>query len=137
SLRKALKPLHNMIDAVKRTNAENLTEQLPPMQLQELNQLAEAYNNMLSRLDKAFDSERSSNERMRQFIADASHELRTPITSIHGFIEVLQRGAMNHPKQLEMSLIAMEQESTRMKSLVESLLQLAKLDNHQYESSEL
>jgi len=137
SLRKALKPLHNMIDAVERTNVENLTEQLPPMQLQELNQLTEAYNNMLIRLDIAFESERSSNERMRQFIADASHELRTPITSIHGFLEVLQRGAMNHPKQLEMSLKAMEQESTRMKSLVESLLQLAKLDNHAFESSEL
>lgn len=131
SLRKALRPLHNMIAAVERTNAENLTEQLPVMSQQELNQLADAYNNMLARLEIAFESERMSSERMRQFIADASHELRTPITSIYGFIEVLQRGAMNNPKQLELSLKAMAQESTRMKSLVESLLQLAKLD-HSY-----
>lgn len=134
SLRKALQPLHDMIETVERTNAENLTEQLPQMQQQELRQLADAYNNMLSRLETSFDSERSTNERMRQFIADASHELRTPITSIHGFIEVLQRGAMLQPKQLERSLKAMEQESTRMKTLVESLLQLVKLDHIHKES---
>ncbi|MFC6331496.1 sensor histidine kinase [Paenibacillus septentrionalis] len=129
SLRKTLRPLHSMIQAVERTNAENLTEQLPAMQQQELKQLAEAYNNMLSRLESSFESERLTNERMRQFIADASHELRTPITSIHGFIEVLQRGAMNQPMQLERSLKAMEQESKRMKSLVEGLLELVKQDH--------
>jgi len=134
SLRKALQPLNEMIQTVERTNAENLTEQLPTMQQQELRQLADAYNNMLSRLETAFDSERLTNERMRQFIADASHELRTPITSIHGFIEVLQRGAMLQPKQLELSLKAMEQESTRMKTLVESLLQLVKLEHIHQES---
>lgn len=133
SLRKALMPLHQMIAAVEQTNAENLTEQLPAMQQQELDQLAAAYNDMLARLETAFESERMTSERMRQFIADASHELRTPITSIHGFIEVLQRGAMKQPKQLELSLKAMEQESTRMKTLVESLLQLAKLDQPDHE----
>src|SRR5690606_26853354 len=134
SLRKALRPLNDMIRTVERTNVKNLTEQLPMMPQQELRQLAAAYNDMLARLEDSFDSERLMNERMRQFIADASHELRTPITSIHGCIEVLQRGAMHHPKQLELSLKAMEQESTRMKALVESLLQLAKLD-HTYQSS--
>jgi len=134
SLRKALRPLNDMIQTVERTNAENLTEQLPRMQQQELQQLADAYNNMLARLETSFDSERLTSERMRQFIADASHELRTPITSIHGFIEVLQRGAMLQPKQLELSLKAMEQESTRMKTLVENLLQLAKLDHIDNES---
>lgn len=129
SLRKTLHPLTNVIDVVERTNAGNLSEKLPVNQKQfEIDQLSFAYNNMLKRIDDAFELERQSNERMRQFIADASHELRTPITSIFGFIEVLQRGAMNNKTHLESSLNTMGQESKRMIMLVENLLQLAKLD---------
>ncbi|HIW32107.1 MAG TPA: HAMP domain-containing histidine kinase [Candidatus Paenibacillus intestinavium] len=129
SLRKTLHPLTNVIDVVERTNAGNLSEKLPVNQKQyEIDQLSLAYNNMLERIDHAFELERQSNERMRQFIADASHELRTPITSIFGFIEVLQRGAMNNKTHLESSLKTMGQESKRMAMLVENLLQLAKLD---------
>lgn len=129
SLRKALKPLTSFVKTVERTNAENLTEQLPIDHKQyEIDQLASAYNNMLLRIENSFDTERKNNDRMRQFIADASHELRTPITSISGFIEVLQRGAMNNKTHLTSSLKAMEQESRRMTKLVESLLQLVKLD---------
>lgn len=129
SLRKALHPLTNMVKSVERTNAENLTEQLPiPHKQYEVAQLAHAYNNMLTRIEHSFEYEKQQNERMRQFIADASHELRTPITSISGFIEVLQRGAMNNKNHLTSSLKAMEQESKRMTKLVENLLQLAKLD---------
>lgn len=129
SLRKTLNPLTNVIDVVERTNAGNLSEKLPVNQQQyEIDQLSFAYNNMLERIDHAFELERQSNKRMKQFIADASHELRTPITSIYGFIEVLQRGAKNNKSHLESSLKTMEQESKRMTMLVENLLQLAKLD---------
>lgn len=129
SLRKALSPLSNVIRVVERTNAENLSDKLPVTRKQyEIDRLSHAYNNMLDRIDRSFELERQTNERMRQFIADASHELRTPITSISGFIEVLQRGALNNKEHLVTSLKTMAQESKRMTMLVESLLQLAKLD---------
>ncbi|PEL11985.1 cell wall metabolism sensor histidine kinase WalK [Bacillus sp. AFS017336] len=129
SLRRTLVPLNNMVTAVERTNAGNLTEHFPVNQGQEeIDRLAESFNNMLKRLETSFKSEREAKEQMRRFIADASHELRTPLTSIHGFLEVLLRGAANKPEQLNAALNSMLGESTRIKKLIEDLLLLAKLD---------
>lgn len=129
ALRRTLVPLNNMVTAVERTNVGNLTEYFPVNQGQEeIDRLAESFNNMLKRLETSFKSEREAKEQMRRFIADASHELRTPLTSIHGFLEVLLRGAANKPEQLNAALNSMLGESTRIKKLVEDLLLLAKLD---------
>ncbi|WP_054958637.1 HAMP domain-containing sensor histidine kinase [Paenibacillus dakarensis] len=128
-LRRTLQPLNQMVEAVKRTDAGNLTCHFPVNQgQQEIDRLAESFNGMLERLDHSFQAERESKEQMRRFIADASHELRTPLTSIHGFLEVLLRGAANQPEQLEAALRSMHGESNRMKKLIEDLLLLAKLD---------
>lgn len=128
-LRKTLNPLSRMVNAVGQTNAGNLTERLPSNQgQQEIDRLADAYNDMLERLDISFEAERMTTERMRRFIADASHELRTPLTSIQGFLEVLLRGAAANPEQLLRSLNSMQLESKRINKLVADLLALAKLD---------
>jgi two-component system OmpR family sensor kinase len=129
ALRRTLVPLNKIVTAVERTNAGNLTEHFPVNQGQEeIDRLAESFNNMLKRLETSFKSEREAKEQMRRFIADASHELRTPLTSIHGFLEVLLRGAADKPEQLYAALNSMLGESTRIKKLVEDLLLLAKLD---------
>ncbi|MFB9327344.1 ATP-binding protein [Paenibacillus aurantiacus] len=128
-LRRTLVPLSTIVAAVEKTDAGNLTERLPDHQGQEeIDRLSVSFNGMLSRLDNAFEAERTAKERMRQFIADASHELRTPLTSIHGFLEVLLRGTVTRPEQLRSALGSMHTESKRINKLVEDLLLLAKLD---------
>jgi len=128
-LRKTLIPLSKMVNTVKKTNAGNLAERLPVNQGQEeIDRLAESFNDMLARLEKSFEYERETKEQMRRFIADASHELRTPLTSISGFLEVLLRGAANKPEQLYQALNSMQGESKRIIKLVEDLLLLTKLD---------
>ncbi len=128
-LRRTLKPLSNVVAAAQRTDAGNLTERMPDRQGQvEIDQLSDAFNGMLGRLDRSFEVERKTTERMRQFVADASHELRTPLTSIHGFLEVLLRGAAANPEQLQKALTSMHSETTRINKLVEDLLAIAKLD---------
>ena len=65
---------------------------------------------------------------MRQFVADASHELRTPLAAIRGYAELTRRGNYDLPSDVVHSLGRVESEATRMTSLVEDLLLLARLD---------
>ncbi|WP_353462236.1 ATP-binding protein [Mammaliicoccus sciuri] len=70
-------------------------------------------------------------EHMRKdFVANVSHELRTPITSIKGFAETLLDGAKNNPESLDMFLNIMLDESNRIQSLVQDLLELSKIEQN-------
>jgi two-component system OmpR family sensor kinase len=91
-------------------------------------QLGLALNTMLGELEAAFNERDATEQRLRQFLADASHELRTPLTSIHGFAELFALGADHPDLDLPVILRRIEQESARMKVLVDDLLLLARLD---------
>jgi two-component system, OmpR family, sensor kinase len=82
--------------------------------------LARAFNVML-------DEQQASEQRLRQFVADASHELRTPVTAIGGFADLWRQGALE-PEQINEVMRRIGQESGRMRRLVEDLMQLARLD---------
>ena len=83
---------------------------------------------MLGRIEEAFDERTESEARLRQFIADASHELRTPVTTIRGYAELYRRGALRQRRELDEAMRRTEQEAVRMGTLVEDLLHLARLD---------
>ena len=128
-LKKTLVPLFNMVATAEQIDAGNLARRFPTRQgQQEIDRLSESFNGMLERLEASFKAERETKEQMRRFIADASHGLRTPLTSIHGFLEVLLRGAASQPDQLHKALKSMHSESERLNKLVHDLLLLAKLD---------
>jgi two-component system, OmpR family, sensor kinase len=95
----------------------------------EISKLAVAFNQMAAGIDQAFEVRRHSEEEMRHFVADASHELRTPLTSIAGYIDVLGRRDVVDPQTLQVSLAAMQQESTRMTRLVNDLLTLTRFES--------
>lgn len=94
----------------------------------EVGRLGASLNEMLAQIDGAFTEQRASEDRLRQFLADASHELRTPITSIRGYSELFRRGASARPADLASSMRRIEDEATRMGVLVDDLLLLARLD---------
>jgi two-component system, OmpR family, sensor kinase len=105
----------------------------------EVGRLGLALNRMLDDLEAAFRQREASEARLRQFLADASHELRTPLTAIRGFAELIRlqegetgdAGATRPPGgALDRATMVrrIEEESIRMRHLVDDLLLLARLD---------
>lgn len=94
----------------------------------EIAQLAVAFNQMLDQIETAFAALRQSETRTRRFVADASHELRSPLTTLGGSLDVLMMQAKNNPAQAEKLMTTMRREVDRMSRLVVDLLQLARLD---------
>ncbi len=94
----------------------------------EVGRLGASLNTMLGYIEGAFNRQQASEHQLRQFLADASHELRTPVTSIRGYAELFRRGAQNRPEDLALAMRRIEDESQRMGVLVDDLLLLARLD---------
>ncbi|WP_444939643.1 HAMP domain-containing sensor histidine kinase [Micromonospora thermarum] len=95
----------------------------------EVGQVGAALNRMLGHVAAALAARQASETRVRQFVADASHELRTPLAAIRGYAEVARRGRDRVPPDVAHALRRVESESTRMTSLVDDLLLLARLDS--------
>jgi two-component system OmpR family sensor kinase len=95
----------------------------------EVGQVGAALNRMLSHVGAALAARHASETRVRQFLADASHELRTPLAAIRGYAELTRRGRETVPPDLAHAMRRVESEATRMTTLVDDLLLLARLDS--------
>jgi two-component system OmpR family sensor kinase len=127
--RRELRPLERMAQKSRAITAGDLSQRVEPDDPRtEVGQLGAALNTMLAEIEGAFAERLAAEERLRQFVADASHELRTPVTSIRGFAELFRRGAGERPADLANVMRRIEQEGERMGELVEELLLLARLD---------
>ncbi len=116
-------PLRRFAATASEIDAGDLTPRLEsgPADAAELRTLAEAFNHMLDRLDRAFAQQ-------RQFVSDASHELRSPLTAIRGQIEVLARGEDPSAAEIRRVEATVMTEMGRVERLVDDLLALARLD---------
>jgi heavy metal sensor kinase len=120
--RRALSPVDHMTRSAQRISGEHLTERLLETGTgDELDRLARTLNEMLTRLDESF-------RQVRQFSADASHELQTPLTILKGEIEVALRSGRT-PAEYQEVLTSSLEEIERISRLVEGLLLLARADS--------
>lgn len=120
--RRALEPVGRMTQAARDIGERNLTKRLDvPATRDELAQLAETLNGMLARLDAAF-------QRITQFTADASHELRTPVAVMRTSAELALRKPRSDAEYRE-TLLQILAETDRVSQLIEELLTLARADS--------
>jgi len=135
-VRLGLRPLRDMEIAAESIAEGNLTERVPGENSKtEVGRLAGTLNIMLTRIESAFAARvasearlRESDARLRRFVGDASHELRTPIAAISAYAELFGRGASEQKEDLERLMVGIQSETGRMEHLVADLLLLARLD---------
>jgi two-component system, OmpR family, sensor kinase len=133
-IRLGIRPIKQMTATASEISAASASElarrvpEGPPHT--EAGALAVAVNSMLDRIESAVRERARSEDRLRQFVSDASHELRTPVTTIRGYAELYRLGGLAEPDDLTDAMRRTEQEAQRMGRLVEELLILAKLDQH-------
>jgi two-component system OmpR family sensor kinase len=124
--RKSFAPVVLMGDRAARINASNLNERLPVTKARnELGRLAQIFNELLSRLDLSF-------EQQRRFMADASHELRTPVAIVCGESEVALSQQVRSTEEYRESLAIVHDEGRRLTRIVEDLFMLTRADAGQY-----
>ena len=124
-----LRPLEEAEKTAEEIAAGNLSARMPEANPStEVGRLVTTLNTMLARIEDSFAVRTESENKLRRFVADASHELRTPITAIRGFSELHRQGAVTGEKETAELIGRIENESKRMGSLVEDLLLLARLD---------
>lgn len=118
---RVLGPLKRVTEAAGHVSGFDLSRRVPtPENRDEIRDLAVSINHMLDRLQESFETQ-------RRFTADASHELRTPVTAIGGHVSYLLRRTSPTPDQVD-SLEVIQREGERMAKLVNDLLELARAD---------
>ncbi|MCX4744107.1 HAMP domain-containing histidine kinase [Kitasatospora sp. NBC_01287] len=134
----ALRPLRRVVATAARVSELELhrgevilRERVPEAdtdQRTEAGQVGAALNRLLGHVGSALEARHASETQVRQFVADASHELRTPLASIRGYAELTRRGREEIGPDTRHALGRIESEASRMTTLVEDLLLLARLD---------
>lgn len=121
-MRKSFQPIAEMSEKAEDITANNLHERLPVEHKEdELGRLAATFNRLLGRLELAFDQQ-------QRFMADASHELRTPVAIVRGEAEVSLRKKDRTGSEYRETISIMEREGERMSRIIEDLFTLARAD---------
>jgi len=121
--RAVLQPIKTITETAERiTQAEDLSQRIPSADPNdELGRLVRTINGMLARLETLFQAQ-------QRLVADVSHDLRTPLTTIQGNVDLLRRGAADDPALRNEALRAIADETARMRRMVSDLLLLAQAD---------
>lgn len=127
--RQLTRPLEQIALTADAISAGDLTRRVPGATgNSEVGRVGAALNAMLASIAVSFARRDATEARLRQFVADASHELATPLTSIRGYAELFERGLADRPGDLHTAMTRIEAEARRMGGLVDELLLLARLD---------
>ncbi|HEX9676166.1 MAG TPA: HAMP domain-containing sensor histidine kinase [Anaerolineales bacterium] len=120
--------LGDILQASERLSEGDLTARVPAGGSDEVARLGASFNQMASRLEAAAQEARRMEAARRDFVAGASHDLRTPLASLQAMIEALAEGVVDDPDTVQRYLRQSQAEILRLRGLTDDLFQLAQLD---------
>jgi two-component system OmpR family sensor kinase len=126
--RRAVSPLVDVTDALQLIAGGDFTPRLLLESGSGLHELTQAYNQVAQRLNDATLERRRQETEMRQFIADAGHELRTPLTIFMGYLDALRSGVVQESSAVAKVQDTMLDESRKMRTIIEKLILLARME---------
>lgn len=121
-------PIQQMVNTMREIDRSGKLRQIDMGNREEsaeLQQLIRAFNQMIERLDRTF-------ARQKQFVADASHELKTPLTVISSYAGMLKRWGRDDEKVRDEAIDAIAKEATRLQNLTKSMLMLAEAEQEDW-----
>lgn len=122
------RPLKELTEAATEMSSSDLSVRAPVRRGDEIGQLAAQFNRMARRLEASFSELAAERDTLRRFIADASHELRTPITALRNFNELLQGSADDRPEVRQDFLVESERQLERLTWITANLLNLSRIE---------
>lgn len=132
------KPIKEITEISLEMSKGNFSKKAKVYSSDEIGKLTEAFNYMMVTLDKTMSDLEDEKNKMvtleklqRQFVANASHELRTPLTSVRGYVEAILDGVVKNKEEERKYLRIILKETLRMHRLVNSLLDLSRIESGQ------
>ncbi len=120
--------LETLVIAAEQLSQGDFSTRVPVTGQDEVSRLAVAFNQMVARLEKAAEAERVLEDARRNLVAWASHDLRTPLTSLRVMVDAMVDEVVDDPETIRRYLRQSQAEINRMSALIDDLFELAQLD---------
>lgn len=139
--RSVIKPIFVLKDATERIKEGNLDFQISVTSHDEIGQLNQGFEEMRKKLKESIEVQTQYEENRKELISNISHDLKTPITSIIGYVEGIKDGVANTPEKMDKYLTTIHTKARHMDTLIDELFLFSKLDLNrvpfQFETVEL
>lgn len=126
--RSILKPLNTLKRATEKIKEENLDFKIVPTSKDELGDLSLAFEEMRQKLKESIDLQLQYEENRKELISNISHDLKTPMTAIKGYVEGIRDGVADTPEKIEKYLSIIAKKTEDMDLLIDELFLFSKLD---------
>lgn len=126
-------PLTHLISGIREMEKENYSTRLNFYAQKEFGEIRNAFNNMVQRLEKIENEKKRIADSKQRMLVDISHDLKTPITSIHGFSKLLYDEDIVDVTERKKYLRFIYNKSHYVSNLIQDLFQLSRLDDENFE----